>query len=467
MNLIRLYGWALGVLVVASPALWANTGTFVDRQLPSDLRILTYNPLWNQIFPDESGINAAKFERILHGTQPDVINLQETTRSASAVANLLNQIAPLPGGTPWSAHQGNDNIIASRFPILDTSVNTVPAGERDLAIGRVDLPDDAYVRDFYIMNNHYACCDGGEAGRQRQSDAMVNWMRDAKSLGGSIDLPGHTAMAVLGDLNIVGGPQPLQTVITGNVIDERTYGADSPPDWDGSDLFDARPLHNVVGPEDYTWRDDSSVFNPGRLDYVIFSDSVLSMPHSYVLNTREMSPMELAATGLQADDVVLEPTRNRFDHLPLITDFRMASIEEIGDLSGNGQLDEDDLRELQQHVVAETDQLRFDMNGDRLVDANDVDFWITEIFGTLQGDANLDLAVDGSDFLAWNAAKFSSTDWFGGDFNSDGVADGSDLLIWNSHKFMSANRVANVPEPEFTMLLSLGLALLCARSWGK
>ena len=454
---------ALCVAMFAASMAWAQSGTFVDRQLASDLRMLTYNPLWNQIFPDDSADNAAKFERIVTAVQPDVINLQEITRPASDVANLLNQIAPLPSGGFWHTHQGRDNVIASPWPILDTGVSTVPAGERELAIGRIDLPDDAYARDFYIMNNHYACCDGGESGRQQQSDAMVNWMRDARSVGEFVDLPGHTPMAVLGDLNIVGGPQPLQTVITGDIDDESQYGADSPPDWDGSDLFDARPLHNAVGPEDYTWRNDSSVFQPGRLDYVIFTDSVLSLPHSYVLNTRAMTASELTATGLQTDDVVLDPSQNRFDHLPLVTDFRVATIEQIGDLSGDGQLDAVDLAELQQQVVAGTELLRFDMDGDRQVNQSDVDYWVTEIFATLPGDANLDHNVDGTDFLAWNDDKFSSADWFGGDFNSDGLADGEDFLIWNSHKFMSADVSQVVPEPCGGMLLAWSLALVSVR----
>ena len=81
-------------------------------------------------------------------------------------------------------------------------------------------------------------------------------------------------MAVVGDFNIVEGLDPLNTLIDGNIFDQSTYGADSPPDWDGSSSLDARPLHNIVGPDDYTWRNDSSQFDPGRLDYVIYTDSV-------------------------------------------------------------------------------------------------------------------------------------------------------------------------------------------------
>lgn len=65
----------------------------------------------------------------------------------------------------------------------------------------------------------------------------------------------------------------------------------------------------------------------------------------------------------------------------------------------------------------------------------------------LGGDANLDGNVDGSDFIVWNANKFTSDNgWCGGDFNADGTTDGSDFITWNSNKFMSSTPVA-LSEP--------------------
>ena len=56
--------------------------------------------------------------------------------------------------------------------------------------------------------------------------------------------PPNTPMAVMGDLNIVDSLDPLNNLITGNIVNEATYGADSPPDWDGTVLADAHPVHN-------------------------------------------------------------------------------------------------------------------------------------------------------------------------------------------------------------------------------
>ncbi|MEM8678503.1 MAG: hypothetical protein AAGF97_04015, partial [Planctomycetota bacterium] len=52
------------------------------------------------------------------------------------------------------------------------------------------------------------------------------------------------------------------------------------------------------------------------------------------------------------------------------------------------------------------------------------------------GDATLDGVVDGQDFIAWNANKFTNiTLWTGGNFKGDAVTDGQDFILWNANKF--------------------------------
>jgi hypothetical protein len=49
----------------------------------------------------------------------------------------------------------------------------------------------------------------------------------------------------------------------------------------------------------------------------------------------------------------------------------------------------------------------------------------------LIGDANLDSIVDGSDFVMWDAHKFTSNAaWCLGDFTANGFVDGTDLGIF-------------------------------------
>jgi len=312
----------------------ARTGTFIDKQARSDLRIVTYNVNWDCLFPDDDPQNHKwrsiyrldEFRRVIAALDPDIMCVQEINpaRDPQQLADIFNETLPLKNGKGWHATIGSDNVTLSRYPLSMLADRTKPEGHKSQSLALVDLPDGRYDRDIYIMNQHFACCGGAdkEAKRQQQADALANWMRDARTQGGFIDLPQGTPIVVLGDLNIVEGPRPVETLVTGDISDEATYGRDSPPDWDGTDNTDLHPLHNGIGPDDFTWRNDSDRFDPSRLDYVIYTDSVLLVVKKFILNTTTMSQAELDATGLRKLDVVLNPP-GEFDHLPLVVDFRM------------------------------------------------------------------------------------------------------------------------------------------------
>jgi hypothetical protein len=154
----------------------------------------------------------------------------------------------------------------------------------------------------------------------------VTWIHDAITEGGHVDLPAPAPIMVLGDLNIVGASDPLDTLITGDIRGNAAFGPDGAPDWDGTYATDAKPVHNGRGDETYTWRDDGSDFPPGRLDFVIYTDSVLEVVHSFVLNTVTMTEEELEATGLERLDVTRGPPVD-FDHLPVVVDMRSLGEE--------------------------------------------------------------------------------------------------------------------------------------------
>lgn len=420
--------------------------TFLDRQQPNDLRVMTYNIYQDQNFPDTSTANAAKFSRIVNAVKPDILNIQEVYQhSASQAVSLMNSIAPLPGGLSWYGYRGGDNVILSKYPLSMLSSQPNPSPNWSMAMALVDLPDEIYSRDVYVMNNHYKCCTGFDQLRQQTSDSIVNWMRQARTDGGSFDLPGWTPMLTVGDLNIVEGIQPRQTLVDGNIIYESTYGTDSPPDWDGTFARDAAPLHNGTGPASYTWRDDSSSFAPSVLDYIFYTDGAAELANRFVLNTVTMSAADRAATGLQTNDVVLDPSQGDYDHLPVVADFRLVPLARIADFDLDGALDAGDIHLFQSALRTGTNQLKYDLNGDANLSRLDLEAWVYDIFNTLPGDANLDRVVDGQDFNIWNASRFQASGfWTQGDFNFDGLVDGSDFNLWNSNKFTSA---IIVPEP--------------------
>lgn len=141
-----------------------------------------------------------------------------------------------------------------------------------------------------------------------------------------MDLPEGTPIVVLGDLNVydTDPAHHLTTLLSGDIENEDRYGPDIMPDWDETDLADALPQHNGAGPEVYTWRDDTQGFNPGALDRILYSDSVVVVEHGFVLNTVIMPKEALEAAGLQPGDVMMDPKTGRYDHLPLVVDLSLG-----------------------------------------------------------------------------------------------------------------------------------------------
>ncbi len=343
---------------------------------------MTYNVYWDSIFADPDDVPwvdrfgrvinpqaspwQERFQRVVNAVNPDVLALQEVTHSASETAALMNQLAPLPGGASWHAHKHSDNVILSRW---EFGFPTSNAGHADAL---VDLPDDRYAADLFVLSDHLPCC-GNEPGRQSEADQMVSWLQDARSPGGAINLAANTPMVIVGDFNIVGSGQPLETIRTGEVVDDLLYD-DSPPDWDGTPLTDARPPHNGVGPGDYTWRDDSSFFAPSVLDYVLFTDSVLQTANSFVLDPATLSTEVRQSVGLEPFDVQLNESSGRYDHLPVVVDFRYPSVLAPGDYNHDGSIHSADHAVWASQYGAAGDPSA-DGNGDGVVDAADYTVW--------------------------------------------------------------------------------------------
>ncbi len=142
------------------------------------------------------------------------------------------------------------------------------------------------------------------------------------------------------------------------------------------------------------------------------------------------------------------------------------------DFDSNGLCDVVDLDRL---IAAQgTDELRFDLDQNGSVGSSDRDTWLTVAGernqGTtyLQGDANLDGAVDAADLNAlavrWQQENISS--WGLGDFTGDGRVDSFDLTIIGTNwlkggQAESPNDALGrqpVPEPGSAWSLMVGLA---------
>ena len=144
------------------------------------------------------------------------------------------------------------------------------------------------------------------------------------------------------------------------------------------------------------------------------------------------------------------------------------------DLNHDGLINCLDVNGLVMVIVSGTNELLYDLTGDGQVDADDLDEWLIQAGSVnllsgnpyLLGDANLDGVVDGMDFLVWNRNKFNSTPaWCSGDFNADGVVDGIDFLEWNQRKFTSSDGATAVPEPDMSLVQIVWIVSFAASCW--
>ena len=116
--------------------------------------------------------------------------------------------------------------------------------------------------------------------------------------------------------------------------------------------------------------------------------------------------------------------------------------------------------------------LSADLNQDRYVDQDDVDYLVKTMLATEYGDANLDGKVDLNDLSILAGSWDSGGVWANGDFNGDGVVDLNDLsILAGGWGFGTAGVMAwddalaatGVPEPATLGLLAVGAAALIRR----
>jgi len=236
--------------------------------------------------------------------------------NAADVAARIEQALPSGPGEQWYAVKEDDgNVLCTRFPILQ-SWRITPSFRNSAAL--LDLGPDAGT-DVLVVFSHWRCCTA-DANRQEEADAVVAFLRDAKTPGGLITLPDNTPILMSGDLNLVGWRQQLDTITTGDIQDEGTYGPDAAPDWDGGDFATPHSRH-ADQRSAYTWFADYSSYYPGMLDWIFYTDSVLTLQHHAVMETRTMTATTLATYGLQPND-----TTDASDHAARFADFALGSV---------------------------------------------------------------------------------------------------------------------------------------------
>ncbi|MFO7978955.1 MAG: T9SS type A sorting domain-containing protein [Bacteroidales bacterium] len=289
----------------------------LDKTDAAHLRLMSYNILFDS--PLKPG-KQPYFQRIFSATQPDIICFNEFFNSTAVqVKTAMDSYLPLNNDHGWyTVMLDQGNVTASRYPILQSWL-ILP--DHRLTATLIDLP--AHLgENMLVINAHFRCCTN-DAMRQKEADALAAFLEDMKNPGGRITLTAGTPVILAGDLNLVGHRQQLTTILTGEIQDTTTFGTAGPPDWDGTSLEDliSQQVDNNMA---YTWRSESSVFSPGRLDYIIYTNSALEVKKNFILQTESMSGARLAQYSLLPDD-----TREASDHLPVVVDFVFSSATGI------------------------------------------------------------------------------------------------------------------------------------------
>jgi hypothetical protein len=141
-----------------------------------------------------------------------------------------------------------------------------------------------------------------------------------------------------------------------------------------------------------------------------------------------------------------------------------------GDFNNDGILGVADVDDLTSQSAGGTNPSAYDLNADALVNLEDVNLWVKDLFGSWIGDANLDHEFNSSDLVDVLAAGTYEADvaatWSTGDFDGSGRFDSSDLvaaLADGGYEQGPPAAVSAVPEQASFVMLTMGLIGIAIR----
>lgn len=302
----------VSMLFAMSPA---PASSPLPRTSSGALRVVTWNIGANSVVPTrfasgsatahDANTRAAAFGRVMRALDADVVCLQELTIGPDRAAALFDALHPLPGGKRWHAVSQLGNVLVSRYPLSERRGRTLRDGfsQRGHVIARVGVPGVHAANAPTVACMHLQAKDGAGnvAFRSRHAAAVVRDLRGAQE-----------PVIMLGDMNAIDHPAPyLRTLEAGD-------GASA-----AFPLVAARALHNGIGTDGYTWRNDRTGFKPGVLDYILFTDRRFVARAAFVLNTMTLANAEREKAGLHADDAMR--SAHEHDHLPVVADLELKA----------------------------------------------------------------------------------------------------------------------------------------------
>lgn len=272
------------------------------------------------------------YARVLAALAPDVVLLDEVYREVSAetMAAFFAQ-PPLAALGSWQYAIGRSggrqkNVVASRLPLRpEESLLQVAYPEAGLADLEEQARGEAHFKEMLVTERRDGVAMAGAWVTIEGQDLLfVNLDLQAAGYAGSFEdhlrilqaqviheqvsrvAQGKSPLVIAGDFNLVGSATPLDTL-----------RADlDPGDAAGADLAVA-DAYRLGDRSQATWRStDGGRFTPGRLDFILFTASRLTLDRAFVFNSAELSPAQLAALAAARGDSTVS------DHLPVVADLR-------------------------------------------------------------------------------------------------------------------------------------------------
>lgn len=289
---------------VASPVIEATT-----LAKPAEaLRVMSWNVARGAILTSPE-----PFARAMRLLQPDVVMLVELpggTQEEELTA-WFDKHLPASEGTSWSALVGEGGgdlrtAVVSRGPL--SPVEGMGKISRQNSSGRQQSVRSATAalewkgKRLAFTVIHTKCCGrmGSSEDLTRISEATAVSQAWKKSLASEK----FDGAVMAGDFNLVGSVEPLTLLLTGL-------------DVDGSDLV-AASAYQLDGTTNATWADPDQPFVPGRLDYLLYSDSSLLAANAWVYDS-----MDLPESIAQPLKISPRDTASASDHLPIVVDLKV------------------------------------------------------------------------------------------------------------------------------------------------
>ncbi|MFN5944719.1 MAG: endonuclease/exonuclease/phosphatase family protein [Phycisphaerae bacterium] len=245
------------------------------------------------------------YSRIFKSLDADVYLFQEWeyTSNEALAAWFTTHVGGTwyAAGLPGTVRDNRGVAVVSKYPVeLATPYLKVhPEGQREpsnvrFAGVRVDTPGPDIIASSVHLKSAGSNGSPEDVRRIAEARAIVEALDQLENEPGTITIIG-------GDYNLVGSRTPLDVLMTKS-------------DVDGSDKAFADAM--TLGDRTYTtWTEAGNLFGPGRLDWLVYSDSTANAARSFVLDSSRLTDDSLQRAGLELTD-----TAEASDHLPVVVD---------------------------------------------------------------------------------------------------------------------------------------------------